>query len=63
MFPVILCTTAPNDMCGILDGVFYVSGTTDISAEQTLTYNGEQYMIFDTKAYRGMNTYFAIKLA
>lgn len=63
IFPIMLCTTIPYDICGLLDGVFYISGAKDIASESILTYNGDQYMIVDTKNYRGSNTYFCIKMA
>lgn len=63
MIPIILCTTSPYDMCGLLDNIYYVSGTKDISAEQVLTFDSNSYILFDTKNYRGANTYFAVKLS
>ena len=34
----------------------------DVASEQILTYQNEQYIVFDTKQYRGSNTYFAIRI-
>lgn len=62
LMPVILQTTNPIDMCGTLRGVYWLSGTRDLSAEQTFTYNEEQYITFDTKQLRDSNSYFAIKM-
>lgn len=63
LFPILLCTTSPYDINGVLDSVYYISAAEDISAEQTIVQDSTNYIIFDTKAYRGANTYFALKLA
>ena len=62
LLPVILQTTNPIDMCGLLRGVYWISGTRDLAAEQTFVYGEEQYMTFDTKQYRDSNSYFCIKM-
>lgn len=62
LIPVMLQTNDPVDINGLIRDVFWVSGTRDIAAEQILVYQGEQYMVFDTKQYRGANTYFCIKM-
>ena len=62
MMPVMLQTTNPIDVNGILREVYWNSGTRDVAAEQILTYNSQSYIIFDTKDLRGSNTYFAVKL-
>ena len=62
MMPVMLQTTNPIDVNGILREVYWNSGTRDVAAEQILTYNSQSYIIFDTKELRGSNTYFAVKL-
>ena len=66
-FPVLHSDSAPTcenpiDINGILRGVYWISGTRDVAAEQILTYNSESYIVFDTKQERGANTYFAVKL-
>ena len=62
LLPVILQTTNPIDMCGILRDVYWVSGTRDLSAEQTFECEGSTYMCFDTKQFRDSNSYFCIKM-
>lgn len=62
LIPVMLQTNNPVDVNGILRGVYWISGTRDIDAERILSYNGEQYMVFDTKKIRGDNSYFCIKM-
>lgn len=62
LIPVMLQTNNPVDINGILRGVYWISGTRDIDAERILTYNNEQYIIFDTKQMRGNNSYFCIKM-
>lgn len=62
LIPVMLQTNDPIDVNGILRNVFWVSGTRDIAAEQILVYNGEQYMVYDTKQMRGSNSYFCVKM-
>lgn len=62
MMPVMLQTINPIDVNGILHGIYWVSGTRDVAAEQLLTYNSQSYMIFDTKEIRGSNSYFAVLL-
>lgn len=62
MIPVMLQTNNPIDVNGILRGVYWISGTRDVAAEQILTYNSDSYIVFDTKQERGANTYFAVKL-
>ena len=62
MLPIILQTTNPIDMLGLLRGVYWVSGTRDLSAEQTFECEGVSYIAFDTKQYRDNNSYFCIKM-
>lgn len=62
LIPVILHTNNPIDMSGVLRGVFWISGTRDIAAEQIVVYGNEQYIVFDTKEYRGANTYFCVHM-
>ena len=62
MIPVMLMTNDPVDVNGLIRGVFWVSGTRDVAAEQILTYDGSSYMIFDNKMDRGSNTYFCVAL-
>lgn len=62
MIPVMLMTNDPIDVNGLIRGVFWVSGTRDVAAEQILTYDNSSYMIFDNKMDRGSNTYFAVAL-
>lgn len=62
MIPVMLMTNDPTDVNGLIRGVFWVSGTRDVAAEQILTYDGSSYMIFDNKMDRGSNTYFCVAL-
>ena len=63
LIPIMLQTNNPTDINGLLRGCYWISGTRDIDTERILVYNSEQYIVFDTKEYRGTNTYFAIKLA
>ena len=62
MMPIILCTTQPYDVCGILDNVFFISGARDIASEQIMTFGSEQYIVFCVKSTTSPNTYFAVKL-
>lgn len=62
LLPVILQTTNPIDMCGILRDVYWVSGTRDLSAEQTFECEGSTYICFDTKQFRDSNSYFCVKM-
>lgn len=62
LIPICLQTNNPVDMCGFLRGCYWISGTRDIDAERLLVYNSEQYIVFDTKAERGANTYFCIEM-
>lgn len=62
LIPIMLQTNNPVDINGLLRGCYWVSGTRDIDSERLLSYNGEQYIVFDTKEDRGANTYFAIKM-
>jgi len=63
LFPVMLCESYPQDVLGLLDSVKFVSGTRDIAVEQIIIESGDQYIVFDTLAQRGSNSYFAVKLA
>lgn len=63
LIPIMLQTNNPVDINGLLRDVYWISGTRDVASEQILTYQNEQYIVFDTKQYRGSNTYFAIKMA
>lgn len=62
LIPLMLMTSDPTDVCGILRGCFWISGTRDIDAERVLVYNGSSYIVFDTKSERGTNSYFCVKL-
>lgn len=62
LIPIMLQTTNPIDINGLIRDVYWVSGTRDVAAEQILVYSGNQYMVFDTKQGRGSNTYFCIKI-
>ena len=62
MLPIILQTTDPIDMLGLLRGVYWVSGTRDLAAEQTFECEGVSYIAFDTKQHRDNNSYFCIKM-
>lgn len=62
LLPVILRTTNPTNMVGILRDVYWVSGTRDLSAEQTFNCNGDTYICFDVKQFRNSNSYFAVKM-
>lgn len=62
LIPVILHTNNPIDMSGVLRGVFWISGTRDVAAEQIVVYGNEQYMVFDTKMERAENTYFCVHM-
>lgn len=62
LIPIMIQTNNPVDINGLLRGCYWVSGTRDIDSERLLSYNGEQYIVFDTKEDRGANTYFAIKM-
>lgn len=63
LIPILLQTNNPVDMVGLLRGCYWISGTRDIDAERILVYDGEQYIVFDTKELRGPNTYFCVKMA
>lgn len=62
LIPVILHTTSPIDMNGILRGVYWISGTRDIATEQVLVINNVQYMVFDSGNVRGNNSYFCVQI-
>lgn len=62
LFPIILQIKNPTDVCGILRGVYWISGARDIEAEKILNYNNSNYMCFDTKEERGTNTYFCVDM-
>lgn len=62
IIPVMLQTTNPTDINGLLRDVYWISGTRDVASEQILTFNSKQYIVFDTKSDRGSNTYFCIKM-
>lgn len=62
LFPIILQTTDPVDLCGLLYRCYWISGACDIGTQQTLVYDGETYIIFDTKSTRSENSYFVIKM-
>jgi len=63
LIPIMLQTTNPTDVNGLLRDVYWISGTRDVAAEQILTYQNEQYIVFDTKQDRLANSYFAVKMA
>lgn len=62
IIPAMLCTTNPYDINGVLDDVYFVSGTRDTATEQILSIGSEQYMVFSIKDYFSPNTYFVVKL-
>ena len=62
LIPIMLHTSNPTDVNGILRGCYWVSGTRDIDAERVFTFNGVSYIAFDTKQARGNNTYFCVKM-
>ena len=62
MMPIMLCTTQPYDINGILDDVYFISGTRDIASEQIMTFGSEQYIVFAKKDSLNPNTYFSVKL-
>lgn len=62
LIPIILETTDPIDMCGILRGCYWVSGTRDLAAEQTFECMGQTYICFDTMQHRDSNSYFCVTM-
>ena len=62
LLPIIMRTEGPVDMSGLLRGCYWISGTRDLSAEQTFTCNDMTYIVFDTKQYRDSNSYFCIEM-
>lgn len=63
LLPIMLQTNDPIDINGLIRDVYWVSGTRDIASEQIIVYEGDNYMVFDTKQLRGSNTYFVVKMA
>ena len=62
LLPIIMRTENPVDMSGLLRGCYWISGTRDLSAEQTFVCNDMTYIVFDTKQYRNSNSYFCIEM-
>lgn len=62
LIPCLLQMHNPTDIAGVLLDTAWISGTRDIGAEQILTFNGENYIVFDTKIARSANSYFTIKM-
>lgn len=62
MIPILLETGEPVDVSGLLRGVYWVSGTRDIAAEQIIVYHGEQFIVFDTKQMRTSNSYYCVRM-
>lgn len=66
MFPMLLyeCGKEVNEPSGIIgefDGVFFIGNREDISAKDTLVYNGKPYMVFSNVDRRDNDEYFAIE--
>lgn len=62
LIPVILMTTNPVDMNGLLRNVYWISGTRDVAAEQIVVLDSKQYMVFDAGNTRSNNSYFCIEI-
>ena len=62
LIPIMLQMNNPVDLAGLLRGCFWISGTRDIDAERELVYDGNKFIVFDTRMSRGENTYFAIRI-
>ena len=62
LLPIIMRTENPVDMSGLLRDCYWISGTRDLSAEQTFVCNDTTYIVFDTKQYRNSNSYFCITM-
>ena len=62
ILPIMLCTTNPYDINGLLDDVYFISGTRDIASEQIVTIGSEQFIVFSVKDRKSPNTYFTVKL-
>lgn len=62
LLPIILQGVTPVNLYGLLRDVYWVSGTRDLSAEQTFMCNDKTYIAFDTKQLRDSNSYFCIKM-
>lgn len=62
LLPIIMRTENPVDMSGLLRDCYWISGTRDLSSEQTFTCNDTTYIVFDTKQYRDSNSYYCITM-
>ena len=62
LLPIVMRTENPVNMSGLLRGCYWISGTRDLSSEQTFVCNDMTYIVFDTKQYRNSNSYFCIEM-
>ena len=62
LFPIFVQLTDTTGVQGLMYDIYWVSGARDLDAERIFTYNNESYIVFDTKDYRGANTYFCVKM-
>lgn len=60
--PILVPSGDKSCIAGKLSGVLYIGGARDLSAEDIVRINGNQYIILDNVKERGNNSYFAIKL-
>lgn len=63
LFPIFIQLTDTTGVQGLMYDVYWVSGARDLDAERIFVYNNDSYIVFDTKNYRGANTYFCVKMA
>lgn len=62
LIPIILHTSDPVDLNGILRGAYWISGTRDIATEQIVVIDNVQYIVFDSGNTRGTNSYFCVQV-
>lgn len=62
VYPIIVPMDNSSRMCGELDGIVWISGTKDIFTEDLFILDNDIYMLFDSKRYRDVDSYFAVKL-
>jgi hypothetical protein len=61
MFPCMLYETHPEGVIGQLDGIYFIGNREDLSAKDTLIYEGLTYKVFSNVFRRDNDEYFTIE--
>ncbi len=61
MYPFLLYEDNPVGLIGQLDGIFWIGNREDISAKDSVIYNGKTYKVFSNVHRRDNDSYFAVE--